>query len=196
MTSTSTSTIVTGGCACEKVRYSIVFPAETQWPLENNGTCQCTTCRKWTGALLPQSISVPTASIDPPFSTQPSYTQWASSNSAKRGFCSTCGSSLTFTYDADPDSTEIHVGSIDEHILLGAKNGEEYHGEHGTKATRKDGGIGKLLTRTDRSSNIWWENAIEGVTDDRPGLKFWRERSDGTGFETLEELNLTRSRSK
>jgi len=193
MTSKATPTTVTGGCACGAVRYSVEFPAETQWPLEGNGTCQCTQCRKFTGALVSQSITVPTASIMPSFNDQKSYTQWSSSSKSKRGFCSTCGSSLTFNYTENPERTEIKVGTIDEEILLGEKAEEEYHGEHGTKATRKPGGLGNVLTRTDRSSNIWFENAIEGVTDEMPGLKYWREQTDGTGFESVDELNIKQS---
>jgi hypothetical protein len=85
--------------------------------------------------------------------------------------------------------TEVSIGSIDEDVLLGAKTGEEeYLGESGPRSLRDGKGCGVLLTRTDRSGNIWVENAIEGFTDNFPGLKYWRERTDGSGWEREEDL--------
>jgi hypothetical protein len=103
---------------------------------------------------------------------------------------------MTFNYSEHPESTEIYLGTIDEDTLLGEKAGEEYHGTHGTKSTRKPGGLGNILARTDRSSHIWFENAIDGLQDHLPGVKYWRERTDGTGFESPDELKgVVRSNS-
>jgi hypothetical protein len=96
---------------------------------------------------------------------------------------------MTFSYIAQPQRTEIYLGTIDEEMLLGEKSGDEYHGEYGTRCTRKSGGLGALLTKTERSGHIWFENAIEGVTDWMPGLKFWRESTDGIGFERESEVH-------
>jgi hypothetical protein len=137
---------------------------------------------------LPQTVGVPTDSIVPPFTSSPTYTEYQSTAKGKRGFCSKCGSSLTFLYIEKPQHTEIHLGTIDEDVLLGEKGGDEYHARYGTKSTRKEGGLGSLLSRTDRSGHIWFENAIEGVTDNVPGLKWFRERTDGEGFEREEEI--------
>ena len=147
-----------------------------------NGTCQCTLCRKFTGALLPQSFTVPTESITPSFKSQDTYKQFKSSEKAARGFCSTCGSSLTFNYLAKSGETEIYLGTVDEDILLGPKDGEETHGEQGKKTARGAGALGPVLARTDRSGHIWYENAIESVTDQLPGAKWWRDSSDGKPF--------------
>jgi hypothetical protein len=96
---------------------------------------------------------------------------------------------LTFIYHDTPHSTELYVGSIDEDILLGKKTGkEEYIGESGPRSLRDDGGCGTLLANTTRSGHIWVENAIPGLTDMLPGLKHWRDRSDGVGWEKEEDL--------
>src|SRR4051812_21192334 len=123
---------LTGGCLCEAIRYTITIPPETDWPPtlvrvsayfspepispEQNGTCQCTMCRKFTGALVQTGCSFPSSSIPPPLASNPSYTQYVSSEKGIRGFCRICGSSLTFNRPGG-DKTEILFGSIDEEIL-------------------------------------------------------------------------------
>ena len=81
---------------------------------------------------------------------------------------------------------EVYLGTIDEDVLLGKKTGEESTGKYGMRATREEG-LGNLICSTARSRNIWWENAIPGVTDDRPGLKYWREADSAKGFERQED---------
>lgn len=173
---------ITGGCNCESIRYTVTFPADYVWPLEANGTCQCTICRKSTGCLLPQTIEVPVSSISPPLSSSTTFKKYRSSSKGERGFCTECGSSINFQYLEGPESTELYLGTIDEDVLLGKKTGEENTGEFGPRTVR-EGGFGTLLCSTVRSRNIWWENAIPGVTDDRPGLKYWREVADAVRFE-------------
>jgi len=75
------------------------------------------------------------------------------------------------------------MGSVDEDVLLGETTGERSD-EHGKRSVHS-GGLGTLLARADKSGHIWFENAIPGVTDELPGWKFWRERTDGTGFENV-----------
>jgi hypothetical protein len=77
----------------------------------------------------------------------------------------------------------VCTGSIDEEVLLG-KTTSEQSDEYGRRSAHS-GGFGTLLARVDKSGNVWFENAIPGVTDELPGRKFWRERTDGTGFEDV-----------
>lgn len=104
-----------------------------------------------------------------------------------RGFCSTCGSSIAFQYKDKPQRTELHLGTVDEEVLLGEKAEDVYHGQYGTASARKPGGLGALLSRTERSGHIWYENAIPGVTTGYPGLKWYRGRTGGEGFEKENE---------
>jgi len=96
---------------------------------------------------------------------------------------------MTFNYIEEPHSTHIFIGNIDEEILVGKNTGkEEYIGESGPRCMRDDTGSGALLANTTRSYHLWVENAIPGVTDGMPGLKYWRNRSDGVGWEKEDEL--------
>jgi hypothetical protein len=89
---------------------------------------------------------------------------------------------VTFQYIGQPERIEIYLGTVDEDVLLGKRTGQESSGEYGMRATRGEA-FGTLLCQTIKSRNIWWENAITNVTDDRPGLKYWRAAEDGKGFE-------------
>jgi hypothetical protein len=100
-----------------------------------------------------QSCTFPNSSISPPFTSNASYTPFASSEKGCRGFCRICGSSLSFCY-AGADSTEILLGTIDEEILK-SKLGTEL-------CLSKD--------------HIWCGNAVKGVTDILPGVLWSQER--------------------
>lgn len=126
-----------------------------------NATCQCTLCRKFTGALIAQPVSVPTADIAPPLSSNESYKTYQSSPSGKRGFCGTCGGSLAFCYDKTPGETEIFLGSVDADVLRGE--------------------WGKALCETRR--HLWLENAVKGVTDGLKGRKYLTDESGEEVFE-------------
>jgi len=165
---------LTGGCLCGSIRYTITITPETEWPPTHvryllgtyhnhmisvsnipvqNGTCQCTMCRKFTGSLFQSSNHFPTTSISPPLSSFPKYTTYTSSDKAYRGFCSKCGSSLTFNF-LDDDKTEVCLGSVDEEIL---------RGKWGTQLCKA-------------KEHIWCENAVRGVTDTLGGVMWTKAR--------------------
>ncbi|KZF25581.1 hypothetical protein L228DRAFT_236659 [Xylona heveae TC161] len=48
---------ITGGCLCGSVRYKVKFGEGTPWPPRMILSCQCTQCRKATGALVAHIIS-------------------------------------------------------------------------------------------------------------------------------------------
>ncbi|PVH68498.1 hypothetical protein DL98DRAFT_379012, partial [Cadophora sp. DSE1049] len=144
---------LTGGCLCGTIRYTITITPGMEWPpTRKNGSCQCTLCRKFTGSLIHQSCTFPNSSISPPFTSIASYTQFASSEKAVRGFCRICGSSLSFSY-VGADKMEILLGTIDEEIL------------------KSKAGTGLCLSK----DHIWCENAVKGVTDIMPGVLWTRE---------------------
>jgi hypothetical protein len=90
---------------------------------------------------------------------------------------------MTFQFVSRPETTEIALGGLDEEILVGAKTGSDHDcGEYGKKALRKNEGFGQVLVDTTKSGHIWLENSIKGLTDSMPGLKWWRDRADGKGF--------------
>ncbi len=138
-------------------------------------------CRKWTGCLVPQSITVPTKNIEPKLSSWPATKQYQSSATASRSFCGECGSSLTYNTSEEPDNTEIWLGTIDEEVLLGKKvPGSERKTERGIEVKREDG-LGTALCTA--MSHIWFVNAIPGVTDKLRGPKYLQDQNKGVAFE-------------
>ena len=78
---------VTGGCLCGEVRYEITKPV-----IENN-FCHCRMCQKFSGAPVVAMSTYPEDAIR--FTKgEPKY--YRSSPFVERGFCATCGSSLTY----------------------------------------------------------------------------------------------------
>jgi hypothetical protein len=179
-------TTITGGCLCGSIRYNITFPKDAEWPPSSvsvlarmdilwrltplsNTTCQCTQCRKFTGCLIPQNVTIPTSYITPSLSSYETYKSFESSPSAYRSFCSVCGSSLAFNEHATPHNTEIFLGSLDEDILCGeiiagqnppheARNSGDEH-----EIQRGNAEAGEVLAKA--KNHIWLDNAVRGVTD-------------------------------
>lgn len=81
------SSVITGGCLCGKVRFEINAP-----PI-STGYCHCSICQKFTGSSMSTWTAFPAPAVQ--FVNEaPKY--FASSPIAERGFCQTCGSSLTY----------------------------------------------------------------------------------------------------
>jgi len=169
---------IKGGCLCAAIRFAISVPRH--WTPDFNSTCQCTKCRKFTGSLIPQVVGIPTEYMKPPFDSHSSYKKYASGPGSYRGFCSMCGSSLTFGH-AD-GQLDVHVGCFDGEELLGRKVGEEYETKWG-KIWERDANssFGKELTQA--KDHIWVGNAVPGLTDSMVGKKYMGGRKDGEGFE-------------
>ncbi|KAF2736182.1 hypothetical protein EJ04DRAFT_463621 [Polyplosphaeria fusca] len=171
---------ISGGCLCEAIRFTVIFPKESDWPPQRNGICQCTMCRKHGGSVFPQNVSFPKANISPPLESHASYKLYQSSPGASRGFCATCGSAMTFQYDGEPDLVEINLGSFDEEVLCGKRDeANAWEDEYGRHVPRI-GGVGFELCYP--KYHIFTENAIPGVTDGFPGPKYLRDKSDGAPF--------------
>ncbi|KAF2871781.1 Mss4-like protein [Massariosphaeria phaeospora] len=181
---------ISGGCLCGAVRFTISFPKAEDWPPKGNGICQCTMCRKHSGSLLPQNCSFPKSHITPPLDSNPTFKRYASTPSAHRGFCSTCGSALTFQYAKEPDVIEINLGAIDEEVLCGKKDeAKAWEDEYGIHVPRIRGsGWGKELCYP--QYHIFAENEIPGVTDGFEGSKYLQDRVERKAFAgTAVDLN-------
>ncbi|KAI9886866.1 MAG: hypothetical protein M1823_001302 [Watsoniomyces obsoletus] len=170
---------LTGGCLCGAIRYELKVTSPKDWPIEN-GTCQCTQCRKFTGSLIPHLLSAQKAWItwSPPINVSSSssssssetetttYREYNSSPGCYRGFCNQCGSSLTWRSDGEPENIEIFVGSLDQQSLMG----EEVTISSGSEERKRIPGYGDTLQA--RIKHIWFRNAIKGITDDLKGPRF------------------------
>ena len=94
---------MTGGCQCGRVRYTARIEGDEAY------LCHCGMCRRATGGVSIAFRNM--AKADVSWTTEPDY--YASSPIARRGFCSACGTPLTFDY---PDSADMDltVGSFDD----------------------------------------------------------------------------------
>lgn len=94
---------VEGGCQCGRVRYRVKIDNDEAY------LCHCRMCQKATGGVAAAFKNV--LAEDVAWEREPDY--FASSPIAERGFCSACGTPLTFRY---PDSPKIDltIGSFDD----------------------------------------------------------------------------------
>lgn len=94
-----------GGCLCGAVRYRA-----TATPVRGV-ICHCPMCRRHSGAPALAFVHFPA----PAFTwTRGAPTLYQSSGFAQRGFCSTCGSTLSMHEEVLADRMLIAVGSLDE----------------------------------------------------------------------------------
>lgn len=111
--------MLTGRCECGAVSFEIgdVEPSVT--------ACHCSQCRRFSGHVW---ASVHADYKNVTFITQDGLVWYASSDWAKRGFCSQCGSSLFYRMN-DADGIGIAAGCLDmptgmkisKHIFVGSK---------------------------------------------------------------------------
>lgn len=92
-----------GGCMCGKVRFSALIDSNEAY------LCHCRMCQRATGNVSVAMKNVKKASVH--WEREPDY--YASSPIARRGFCSSCGTSLTFEHP-DSENMDLIVGTFDE----------------------------------------------------------------------------------
>lgn len=93
-----------GGCTCGSVRFRT--QGNPKWVL----WCHCADCRRHSGAPASAYASF---SLDAIEMTKGEITKFASSPPSLRGFCATCGSTLTAEVDYMPGELHFHVGAFD-----------------------------------------------------------------------------------
>jgi hypothetical protein len=94
-----------GGRLCGAVRFEVTGPPK--WA----GYCHCHSCRKHTGAPVSAYAGFKRAQVR---ITAGSLATFASSEGVSRGFCATCGSTLTYEGGRWPAETHLHVGVFDD----------------------------------------------------------------------------------
>ena len=94
-----------GGCQCGAVRYRI-----TGGPVMS-ALCHCRMCRRANAAPAVAWAMYEAAQVV--FLNQPP-TVYASSPGARRGFCTRCGTQISFTADYIPGLIDITIGSLDD----------------------------------------------------------------------------------
>lgn len=92
--------MITGSCLCGQITLKI------DGPLRPVVACHCTQCRKTTG----HHVAATSAARDD-ISVTGDVTWYVSSDTARRGFCATCGSNMI--WDGEGANMSIFAGVLD-----------------------------------------------------------------------------------
>jgi hypothetical protein len=92
-----------GGCACGRVRYTAAIDDDEAY------LCHCRMCQRASGSVSLAMKNVKKADVA--WQREPDL--YASSPIAQRGFCSACGTSLTFEFP-DSDNMDLLVATFDD----------------------------------------------------------------------------------
>lgn len=116
-----------GGCMCGAVSY------EVDGPMRSVMNCHCDRCRRFTGHFM----AATSASLDDVVlsATTADALRWfEASDGVFYGFCGTCGSSLFWRNDDEPDRWSITAGSVEPPtglettLSIWTAHASDYHG--------------------------------------------------------------------
>jgi hypothetical protein len=94
---------MTGGCACGRVRYTAQIENDEAY------LCHCRMCQRATGSVSIAFKNVAKEAVR--WEQEPDF--YESSPIARRGYCSRCGTSLTFEFP-ESEKMDLTVASFDE----------------------------------------------------------------------------------
>jgi hypothetical protein len=97
--------VLSGGCQCGAIRYAL-----DQQPV-NVHVCHCRMCQKAVGGPFAVICPVQKTAFRV---TRGTISYFHSSDIARRGFCSACGTPLLFEYPEVGDDLGVLVGTLDE----------------------------------------------------------------------------------
>lgn len=95
--------MVRGACLCGEVAFTIAGPSRSVL------ACHCTQCRKTSGHFW-AATSVPDETLT--FDCEDGLAWYRASDTARRGFCKNCGSTLFWKPDDQP-RTAVAVGALE-----------------------------------------------------------------------------------
>lgn len=96
---------VHGTCLCGEVQFDALGPPDSV------AACHCQSCRKHTGAPVAVFVDYKVNQVS--FLGRP-MASFESSHGVQRGFCSQCGSTLSYQARSLPSMIHIHIGAFDE----------------------------------------------------------------------------------
>lgn len=97
--------LLQGGCYCGAVRYVV------EGELFNSTLCHCSDCRRIAGA---PAVAWFSARMPDLRFSQGNPATFRSSEHVLRGFCATCGTTLTYQHDRHPEEIDIATASLDD----------------------------------------------------------------------------------
>ncbi len=155
MSDTTPLPTLEGGCLCGRVRYRAT-------PDHRDGYyCHCRMCQLAFGNTRAAYFNLRKSEVQ--WLGAPAY--YASSKIARRGFCSHCGTPLSFEF-LDNDRMDLSVGSLDDPSAM--KPTEHFAVESRIAAWHaRDGLPESRLDSNERIAQRWREAYGEGV---EPGL--------------------------
>ena len=114
--------MISGHCECKRVRF------EVDGEINDFSHCHCSQCRRLHGAAFATFAGV----VRDQFryvSGENDTSTYASSDSHRRVFCSTCGSNILVALDDEPDALYLSMSAIEGdpscppgyHIFVGSK---------------------------------------------------------------------------
>jgi len=155
MTNTPTLPPLAGGCLCGQVRYRAT-------PDHRDGYyCHCRMCQLAFGNTRATYLNLRKSEVQ--WLVEPTY--FASSKIARRGFCSHCGTPLSFEF-LDSERMDLSVGSLDDPSAI--KPTEHYAVESRIAAWHVPDGLPEArLDNNERIAQRWREAYGDGV---EPGI--------------------------
>jgi len=101
--------LITGGCLCGKIRYSV------SQPVEKIIACHCTHCQKASASGASYNTVVPAGAFAITAGTPKLFADMADSgNILHRYFCGDCGSAIYNQRTKTPEMVVIKVGTLDD----------------------------------------------------------------------------------
>ena len=93
-----------GGCLCGSVRYQASSAANACY-------CHCTSCRRAFGAPMVPWATFPRERF---IVMRGELAEYRSSPPVTRGFCATCGTSITYRHDRRPGEIDVALATLDD----------------------------------------------------------------------------------
>jgi len=157
---TNDTTALTGGCLCGAVRY------EARPTRREGYFCHCRMCQLAFGNTRATFINLRKDEVT--WRSPPAY--YASSKIARRGFCATCGSPLSFEY-LDSERMDLAVGTLDDpaavtpvsHFAVESRIAN-WHVEDGLPGERIDANE-RLMARWKKAYGDDVEPGVDAVRD-------------------------------
>ena len=104
---------ITGGCNCGEVRFEISAEPQLTW------ICHCRECQRFSGGGGMTNIVFQKSDVRFTKGTPISNGEIGTSgNPTRRGFCPSCGCSITASADVFPDVHGICAASLDDPTIL------------------------------------------------------------------------------